>query len=93
MADLEQSAGVKMLATFFAGIILTGLGAFIVYPHNLPTKDDLTASQNLTEKEIVDLQTQLALAQSTLAAVQDQTTKTRIQVGKISYKLNIPDSQ
>jgi hypothetical protein len=89
----DREPGVKMLTTFFAGIILTGVTAFVTYPHNLATKDDLSASQEITQKEMADVQAQLAAAQAVIATTQNEVTRTRIQVGKISYKLNIPDNE
>ena len=85
-----------MLTTFFAGVILTGVGAVMAYPRDLPTKDDLAASQALTQREIADVQSQISSTHSQLSCLsntENEVTHTRIQVGKISYKLNIPDNE
>jgi hypothetical protein len=87
------SDGIKMLTTFFAGIILTGAASFAAYPKNLPTKDDIAESQKLTEVQITSLEVELSAARAEVAALQVEVTRERVQIGKISYKLNIPDNQ
>ena len=83
MGDVVQdSAGLKMLTSFFGGVILAGIGAFIGYPHDLPTRADVESLQAETHS-------QLATLQATQAVEESEITILRINLAKISAKLNI----
>lgn len=80
----EDNSGLKMLASFFGGIIITGIGAWIGYPHDLPTKTDMEKIQSETEAQLSEMQKQNNLEQ-------DEITSLRINVAKIAEKLRIQD--
>ena len=82
--DERNDTGMKMLCSFFVGIILTGLGAYIGYPHDLPTKADLAIIAAQTQKQNDEVNAQQA-------AEETQITSLRIEVGKIADHLHIPD--
>ena len=50
--DLGKPNTLGMLTTFLAGIVMTGIGAFLGYPHDLPTKTDIANLQNTIQQEI-----------------------------------------
>jgi hypothetical protein len=81
-----QDSGLKMVTSFFGGLILAGLGAFIAYPHDLPTKTDLANLQASTQRE-------LEVMQALNDTERDQITDLRVNVAKIAAKLNIADGQ
>jgi hypothetical protein len=81
---VKNGTGVKMLATFFAGIIITGLAAFLAYPHNLPTSADMDKNTQQLEQQINSLQSQMNLQNTELTTI-------RIRQAKIAFKLGIPD--
>jgi hypothetical protein len=82
--DIKDNTGIKMLTTFFAGVILTGIAAFISYPHNLPTTADIDKLQ-------VETSTQLSEMQKQNNSEQDEITLLRIELAKIAFKLHIED--
>ena len=79
-----SDTGLKMLASFFAGIILTGIGAFLGYPHDLPTKQDVATLQQTTDKQLEIMQTQADIEKNEITAL-------RVNVARIALKLNIPE--
>lgn len=85
MGDPSDSTGLKMLTTFFAGIILTGAAAFIAYPHDLPTKADIEKLQQQTGGQLEEMQKQNN-------AEENEITSLRIELAKIAFKLHIEDS-
>ena len=76
-------SGLKMLCSFLIGIVVSGMGAFIAYPHDLPTKADLSTLQSTT-------QAQLSVLQATQTVEEAEITTLRINIAKISAKLNVP---
>lgn len=84
--SIPDNSAIKMLCSFFAGIILAGLGAFFAYPHDLPTKADIASMQTNEQTQLDKM-----VAQQTLE--QDEVTTLRVNMARIMLKLNIPDSQ
>lgn len=78
-------SGLKMLTSFFAGIILAGGAAFFAYPKDLPTKVDMAQMQVQTQKQLDAFQAQQS-------EEQDEITSLRIDVGKIGMKLKIDEN-
>ena len=83
-SDAPDTSGLKMLTTFFAGVILTGVAAFIAYPRDLPTKSDIEKLQSETTSQLTEMQKQNN-------SEEDQITALRINMAKIAYKLHIDD--
>jgi hypothetical protein len=79
-----DSTALKVIISFLTGIVMTGAAAFIAYPHDLPTKNDVQAGQVQTQKQLDTMQAQINLEE-------DEITTLRINVAKIAAKLNVHD--
>jgi hypothetical protein len=85
--------GLRMLTSFLCGIVLTGLGAYFAYPHDLPTKNDLGAMETSIEKQMSETQAQVATIQAQNASLQDELTEVRITQAKVDFKLGISEDK
>lgn len=82
---MPESA-LRSLVSFMAGIILTGLGAFLAYPHDLPTKADLAVAQASSQKQLDEMQAEVTLEEN-------EVTTLRVNMARIMLKLNIPAAE
>ena len=54
IGDNQEMGNIKpnALTSFLAGIVITGIGAFLGYPHDMPTKADIANLQQTIQQEI-----------------------------------------
>lgn len=80
----DTNSALRMLASFFAGIILTGIGAAMTYPRDLPTKADLVQMQVAIQQQVDSIKTQQNSQQVDIADL-------RVSVARITAKLGIDE--
>jgi cell division protein FtsL len=85
----EVSRVLEIALTSALSVIVTGVIAFILYPHNLPTQKDLTSMQSSIELQLSNIQTQNSGLSAQVASLQSDSTNYRVEIARICDKLQI----
>lgn len=80
----DANPAMKMLTSFMAGIILTGVGAFLAYPHNVVSKDDL-------RNALTPIQTQIDDLSKSTGTNNGKLSDLRVEIGRIEEHLGLEE--
>lgn len=80
------------IAVFLGGIVITGATAFIMYPHNVVTTDQLPTLIKAYTTDSQSLKVQLDAQTLEIQSLQMQVSNLQVDVARIGEHLGVPSA-